>query len=223
LEGDKFNMVKFVWHGHACFELQGKNLTIVIDPFKGIGIPEPKAAGDIILCTHSHQDHNNVKPVMAKQGEAMEGFEGSKKIKGVAIRGIAAFHDDTKGSKRGKNSIYTFNLDGVQFCHLGDLGHELSAQMVEEIGKVDVLFVPVGGYFTIGPETATRVCEQLKANLIIPMHYKVPDLASSFDLLKTVDDFAKGKTNVDRTKGPIVNIEEANLPKEPRILILSLK
>ncbi len=223
MKGDEFKMVKLVWHGHACFELQGKNVTIVIDPFKGIGIPEPKAAADIVLCTHSHQDHNNVKAVMAKQGEALEGFEGSKKIKGVTIRGIAAFHDDTKGSKRGKNSIYTFNLDGVQFCHLGDLGHELSAQAVADIGKVDVLFVPVGGYFTIGPETATRVCEQLKPKMIIPMHYKMPKLASTFDPLKTVDDFAKGKNNIDRMKGAIANIEEANLPTEPRILVLSLK
>jgi L-ascorbate metabolism protein UlaG (beta-lactamase superfamily) len=216
-------MVKLVWYGHACFELQGKNITIVIDPFKGIGIPEPKAAADIVLCTHSHQDHNNVKPVMAKQGETLEDFEGSKKIKGIAVRGIASFHDDTKGSKRGKNSIYTFNLDGVQFCHLGDLGHELSDQTVEEIGKVDVLFVPVGGYFTIGPDTATRVCEQLKPNLIIPMHYKMPKLASTFDLLKTVDDFVEGKNNIDRVTGPVVKIEESNLPKEPRILVLSLK
>jgi L-ascorbate metabolism protein UlaG (beta-lactamase superfamily) len=223
LERAGFKLVKLVWHGHACFELQGKNVTVIIDPFKGIGIPEPKAAANIVLCSHSHQDHNNVKPVLAKQGETLEGFEGSKKMKGIAIRGIAAFHDDTKGSKRGKNSIYTFNLDGVQFCHLGDLGHELSAQMIEEIGKVDVLFVPVGGYFTIGPETAMRVCEQLKPKMIIPMHYKLPGLASSFNALKTVDDFVRGKSNTDTIKGPAVNIEELNLPKEPRILVLSLK
>ena len=216
-------MIRLIWHGHSCFELQGKNVTIVIDPFKGIGIPEPKATGDIVLCTHSHQDHNNVKPVLAKQGETLEGFVGSKKVKGVSVKGIAAFHDDATGSKRGKNSIYTFNLGGVQFCHLGDLGHELSAATVEEIGKVDVLFVPVGGYFTIGPETASRVCEQLKPKMIIPMHYKMPGLHSMFDQLKTVDDFLKGKSNMERTKGPVVNIEEGKLPKETRILVLSLK
>jgi L-ascorbate metabolism protein UlaG (beta-lactamase superfamily) len=216
-------LVKLVWHGHSCFELLGKNVTIVIDPFKGIGIAEPKAAADLVLCSHSHQDHNNIKPVLAKQGETLEGFVGSKKVKGVSVNGIAVFHDDAKGSKRGKNSIYTFNLDGVQFCHLGDLGHELSPQTVEEIGKVDVLFVPVGGYFTIGPETATGVCEQLKPKLILPMHYKMPGLSTTFDLLKTVDDFLKGKSNIDKIKGPLVTIEEGKLPKETRILVLSLK
>ena len=212
-----------MWHGHSCFELQGKNVTIVIDPFKGIGIIEPKATADLVLCTHSHQDHNNIKPVLAKQGETLEGFVGSKEVKDVSVKGIAVFHDDAKGSKRGKNSIYTFNLDGVQFCHLGDLGHEMSPQTVEEIGKVDALFVPVGGYFTIGPETATKVCEQLKPKLILPMHYRMPGLSSMFDQLKTVDDFLKGKSNIDRTKGPLATIEEAKLPKETKILVLSLK
>jgi len=176
-----------------------------------------------VLCSHSHQDHNNVKPVLAKKGETLEGFEGSKKIKGIVIRGISVFHDDTKGSKRGKNCIYTFSLDGVQFCHLGDLGHELSPAMVGDIGKVDVLFVPVGGYFTIGPEAAQRVCEQLKPKIIVPMHYKISGLSSSFDLLKTVDDFVKGKSNIDKTEGPVTSIEGPYLPKEPRILLLSLK
>jgi len=194
----------------------------VIDPFKGIGIPEPKAAADIVLCTHSHQDHNNVKPVLAKQGETLEGFVGSKKVKGVSVKGVAAFHDDATGSKRGKNSIYTFNLDGVQFCHLGDLGHELSSPTVEEIGEVDVLFVPVGGYFTIGPETATGVCERLKPKMIIPMHYRMPKLHSMFDQLKIADDFLKGKSNIERIKGPVVNVEEGKFSKETKILILSL-
>jgi len=216
-------LVRVTWHGHACFELQGKNVTIVADPFKGIGIPEPKAAADIVLCSHSHQDHNNVKPVLGKGGEVLESFVGSKKVKGVAIKGVAVFHDEAKGSKRGKNSIYTFNLDGVQFCHLGDLGHELSSATVAEIGEVDVLFVPVGGYFTIGPETATKACEQLKAKIAIPMHYRMPELTSTFDLLKTVDDFLEGKKNIERIKEPTVNVEKEQLPKETKTIVFSLR
>jgi L-ascorbate metabolism protein UlaG (beta-lactamase superfamily) len=193
------------------------------DPFKGIRIPEPKAAADIVLCSHSHQDHNNTKPVLGKKGQALEGFVGSKEIEGITIKGVAAFHDEAVGSKRGKNSIYTFNIDGVQFCHLGDLGHELSSPIAKEIGRVDALFVPVGGYFTIGPEAASRVCEQLEPKIVIPMHYRMPELSSTFDLLKTVDDFLSGKKNIERTKGNTVNVEEDKLPKETTILVLSLK
>ena len=144
-------------------------------------------------------------------------------MKGVSIKGVAAFHDEATGSKRGKNSIYTFNLDDVQFCHLGDLGHDLSSETLKEIGKIDVLFVPVGGYYTIGPETATKVCQRLKPKIIIPMHYRMPGLHSNFDSLKTVDDFLEGNKNVERTKGPVLNIEEGKLPKETEIIAPSLE
>jgi L-ascorbate metabolism protein UlaG (beta-lactamase superfamily) len=214
-----------LWHGHSCFELQGKSVTIVIDPFKGIGIPEPKAAADIVLVSHSHRDHNNVKPVLGSEGQVLENFVGSKEVKDVTVKGVAAFHDNAMGSRRGKNSIYAFGLDGIQFCHLGDLGHELPSSTVDDLGKVDVLFVPVGGFFTIGPETATKVCDQLKPKMILPMHYRMPGLRARvmFGFLKTVDDFLKGKNNVERIKGASVNIDENELPKETKIIVLSLE
>ena len=214
-----------LWHGHSCFELQGKSVTIVTDPFKGIGIPEPKAAADIVLVSHSHRDHNNVKPVLGSNGQVLENFVGSKEVKGVTVKGVAAFHDNAMGSRRGKNSIYAFDLDGIQFCHLGDLGHELPSSTVDDLGKVDVLFVPVGGFYTIGPETATKVCDQLKPKMILPMHYRMPGLRARlmFGFLKTVDDFLKGKNNVERIKGASVNIDENELPKETKIIVLSLE
>jgi L-ascorbate metabolism protein UlaG (beta-lactamase superfamily) len=197
----------------------------VTDPFKGVGIPEPKAAADIVLVSHGHRDHNNVKPVLGTDGQVLESFVGSKEVKGVTIKGVAAFHDNANGSRRGKNSIYTFGLDGVQFCHLGDLGHELPSSTVDDLGKVDVLFVPVGGFFTIGPETATKVCDQLKPKIIVPMHYRMPGLRARvmFGFLKTADDFLQGKNNVERIKGASVNIDENELPKETKIIVLSLK
>jgi L-ascorbate metabolism protein UlaG (beta-lactamase superfamily) len=217
-------LVRVLWHGHSCFELQGKSVTVVTDPFKGIGIPEPKAAADIVLVSHGHRDHNNVKPVLGKDGQVLESFVGFKEIKGVTVKGVATFHDNATGSKRGKNSVYTFGLDGVQFCHLGDLGHELSSLTVEDLGRVDVLFVPVGGFFTIGPETATTVCEKLSPKVIIPMHYRMLGLRGRimFGFLKPVDDFLKGKNNVERVEGSSVNIDASALLKT-KIIVLSLE
>ena len=194
------------------------------DPFKGVGIPEPRAAADIVLVSHGHRDHNNVKPVLGKDGEVLESFTGFKEIKGVAIKGVATYHDNARGSRRGKNSVYTFGLDGIQFCHLGDLGHELPSSTVEELGKVDVLFVPVGGFFTIGPETATKICKEVNPKMIIPMHYRMGGLRARvmFGFLKGVDDFLKGKNNVDRMKGPFVNVDASTLPSETKIIVLSL-
>lgn len=220
-----FDLVKVLWHGHSCFELQGKTVTVVTDPFKGIGIPEPKAAADIVLVSHGHRDHNNVKPVLAKDGEVLESFTGNKEVKGLTIKGVETFQDNSNGSRRGKNTVYTFGLDGVQFCHLGDLGHDLTSSTVEEIGKLDVLFVPVGGFFTIGPETATTVCEKLNPKIIIPMHYRMPGLRARimFGFLKTVDDFSKGKSNIERIQGPSINVDADTLPNETKIIILSLE
>jgi L-ascorbate metabolism protein UlaG (beta-lactamase superfamily) len=197
----------------------------VTDPFKGIGIPEPKAAADIVLVSHAHRDHNNVKPVLGTNGQVLESFVGSTEVKGVTIKGVATFHDNAMGSRRGKNSVYTFGLDGVQFCHLGDLGHELPPSTVNDLGKVDVLFVPVGGFFTIGPETATKVCDQLKPEIIVPMHYRMHGLRARLMLgfLKTVDNFLEGKNNVERIKGASLNIDENELPKETKIIVMSLE
>jgi L-ascorbate metabolism protein UlaG (beta-lactamase superfamily) len=216
-------LVEIKWFGHSCFELKSRNLTLITDPFKGIGIPEPIATADIVLCSHSHQDHNNAKPVLSKDGQLLEGSAGSKQIKGITIKGVESFHDDMDGSKRGKNTIYTFKLDDISFCHLGDLGHKLSPSTIKQIGTVDVLFIPVGGYFTIGPETATEVCKQLNPRIIIPMHYRMPELSPTFNLLKTVDDFLDEKENIEKKNKDKLSLEESDLPKEQRIVILSLK
>jgi len=219
------SLVKILWHGHSCFELQGKSVTVVTDPFKGIGLPEPKAAADIVLVSHGHRDHNNVKPVLGKEGQVFESFTGSKEVKGVTVKGVATFHDNAAGSRRGKNSVYTFGLDGIQFCHLGDLGHELQSSTVEDLGKIDVLFVPVGSFFTIGPETATSICEKLNAKIILPMHYRMPGLRARimFGFLKPVDDFLKGKNNVEKIDDSFVNIDTKTLPPETKIFVLSLQ
>ena len=215
-------MVKVTWNGHSCFELKGQDLTMVTDPFKSIGLPEPRAAADIVLCSHSHYDHNNTKPVLRKNGQVFEAFTGSGHLTGITIKGVPSFHTKNQAPNVEKNSIYVFDLDGISFCHLGDLGHELSSSTIEQIGKVDVLFIPVGGHFTIGPETATTVCEQLDPRIIIPMHFRMPGLASIFDPLKTVDAFLEGKKNIDRIKGANIDIEENKLPRQTRILIMNL-
>lgn len=165
-------MVEIIWHGHACFELRGTSVTLVFDPFTGIGIPEPKAQADIVLCSHSHRDHNNVASVLKREGTVLEGYVGPYTyFQGIPIQGIATFHDDAEGSKRGKNSIYEAQLDGLTFCHLGDLGHNLTDIQADQIGAVDVLFTPVGGEPTISPDMASTIAARLKPKIVVPMHY----------------------------------------------------
>ena len=216
--------MEVVWHGHACFELRGRETTVVFDPFQGLGIPEPSA--DLVLCSHSHRDHNNSSPVLNEDGVVLEGFIGETETKGISVRDVSSFHDTAKGSQRGKNSIYTFQLDGLRFCHLGDLGHDLTDKQIKEIGDVDVLFTPVGGGPTIGPDMASSITDRLDPRIVVPMHYNadVPGqnqwIGSHFH---RVDAFLpEDLKKVEKMDEQSFKITKETLPKDKKIVVLSL-
>jgi L-ascorbate metabolism protein UlaG (beta-lactamase superfamily) len=216
-------MVEIIWHGHACFELRGKEVTVVFDPFAGIGLPEPKAEADIVLCSHSHGDHNNAQPVLKKGGTILEGFVGAREVQGVQVKGVATFHDTTGGSQRGRNSIYNIQLDNVAFCHLGDLGHDLTREQVRGIGEVDVLFIPIGGGPTIGLVEAPSIVESLKPKIIVPMHYNigVEGMPEFFTKLNRVEDYLRDKKNLERVRSRSFTVTKDSLPKEQKIVALT--
>jgi L-ascorbate metabolism protein UlaG (beta-lactamase superfamily) len=198
----------------------------MFDPFGGIGLPEPRAKADMVLCSHSHGDHNNVKPVLKERGVVLEGFVGTKQIEDIPVKGVATLHDATGGSQRGKNSVYIVQLDGLKLCHLGDLGHDLTAEQAKEIGKVDVLFTPVAGGATIGPDVAGSVITKLDPKIIIPMHYNTglseasPWLSRAMPI--ALDEFLKGKNNIEKTKGPSLSVTKESLSKEQNIVVPKL-
>lgn len=163
--------MKIQWLGQASFLLTlngGK--TIITDPFQEIGYPIPGIAADIVTVSHQHRDHNGVENVPGKpyiiRNEGVYSFEE------IIITGIHSYHDKSKGEQRGRNIIFVIETEGIRVCHLGDLGHFLETEHIEKIGKVDVLMVPVGGYYTISPDEAVKVVEELKPRYVLPMHYK---------------------------------------------------
>jgi L-ascorbate metabolism protein UlaG (beta-lactamase superfamily) len=218
-------LVEVIWHGHACFEVRGTKAVVVFDPFEGLGIPEPRAEADVVLCSHSHRDHNNFGPVLRAGGTVLEGFVGVKEIHGVSVKGIASFHDAVSGSQRGANSIYVVPLDEVRFCHLGDLGHELTDKHVEDIGEIDVLFTPVGGGPTIGPDLAAATVEQLNPRIVVPMHYnaELPGQSEWMEArLHKVDAYlTRSQGKVERLDSPSLHITKATLPKDRTIIVPS--
>lgn len=167
------------WHGHACFELvSSKGTVVVIDPHDGrsLGLKPPRVQADIVLITHEHFDHNAFA-VVAKPGASVLSMRvGSEQIKDVAVKGVESYHDRERGRRRGRNVIYRVTVDGINFVHLGDLGHELGEEHRRELAPVDVLMVPVGGTFTVGPQEAWKVIDALKPLVVIPMHYWVQGL-----------------------------------------------
>ncbi len=181
------------WHGHACFEIDG-SVKVVTDPHDGrsIGLAPPKASADIILVSHNHFDHNAEGAVRGKDSFVIHDPVMTVE-KGVRIEGIPANHDASGGAKRGKITMFRFEVDGVSFCHLGDLGHELDETLVDRIAPLDILFVPVGDTFTIGPQAARTVIDAVDPKVAIPMHYRVPGLGISLQPVQKFLDVVKGR------------------------------
>lgn len=168
------------WYGQSCFRLESKGVSVLIDPFsKEIGLRAPRLNDNIFLVTHEHYDHNNV-PLAG--GEAMpEQFvirgPGEYEKSGIHFEGILSYHDNTQGTERGLNTIYLIKMEDMRLCHLGDLGQsKLTDEQVEAIGDVDILFVPVGGKYTIDGKEAAEVVKQIEPKAIVPMHYKAGGL-----------------------------------------------
>lgn len=189
--------MQIIWKGQSCFEItaspiKGGQVKIVIDPYsEEIGLKLPKMEADIILSTHSHHDHNNVKaisPIGSGKPFLIEG-PGEYEIKNVYIRGIPSWHDSQEGKERGENTIYSIETEDLKICHLGDFGqNELTDEQMESIGEVDVLMVPVGGVYTIEAKEALKVMSQVEPKITLPMHYSLPKLKVK---LEGVDKFLK--------------------------------
>jgi len=212
-------MLQIRWHGHACFEITN-DVTLVTDPHDGksIGIPAPNVSGDVILVSHDHYDHNSVKTV-EKEDSKVVTDERKKNISNIEIKGIESFHDECNGAKRGKNIIYKFIMDDISFCHLGDLGHELDDDDVQKIGDVDILFIPVGGTFTVDAEQAWKVINSIKPKIAIPMHYKIGGLSLPID---SVDPFLEKNIFKTLKVGNEIDIEKEDLPSEMEIWTFTL-
>jgi len=211
--------MKVKWLGHSCFLITSKDgIRIITDPYavgEGINYSPIKETADIVVVSHEHDDHNNVSAVQGKP-EVVKG-DGIKTAKGIQFRGIATYHDANKGKQRGPNIVFCFTLDDMKLCHLGDLGHVLTQEQIEEVGVIDILFIPVGGFFTIDAADASRVCDQLAPKVIIPMHFKTPKCTYP---IAGVEDFLKGKKDVRKMNCSELKFEREKLPSATEIELL---
>jgi len=215
----KNNMLQIRWHGHSCFEITNDK-TIVTDPHDGksIGIPAPSVQADIILVSHDHYDHNSVKTV-EKTGSKVVTDSRKRSIDTVEIQGIDSFHDETKGAKRGNNIMFKFTMDNITFCHLGDLGHTLDDETASKIGQVDILFIPIGGTFTVDDKKAWTVIKRIKPKIVVPMHYKIGGLSLP---IAGIDAFLEQNPYNVIHVGNEIDIEKEDLPDDPEVWTFTL-
>ena len=204
------------WLGHSCFRLKGRQATVITDPYPpDLGYSLGKPTAHIVTVSHRHPGHSYVQGI-AGEPRLVTG-PGEYEISGVLITGIATFHDRERGQKRGKNTVYLIEIDGVSVCHLGDLGHVLTAEQIEEIGNVDVLLLPVGGVSTLNAPMAAEVVRQLEPKAVVPMHYKTE--AINWEM-EPVDKFLKeiGVKQIDSQ--PKLSFTGSGLPASTQIFLL---
>lgn len=191
--------MKIEWFGHSCFRI---NESLAIDPYQDgsvPGLPVLRISANKVICSHQHSDHNGVECVDIIPGDANM----------FTITQIPSWHDDQQGALRGPNTINLIESDGFRIAHLGDLGCELDDTQKDALQNLDILMIPVGGFFTIDANLAATIAKELNPKCIIPMHYRGDDFG--YDELGTVDLFTKHFADV-RKVGNIIETD-ADMPK----------
>ena len=206
--------------GHSCFKIEekidDKSVSVLTDPFsKDIGLKAPNVEADIVTVSHDHYDHNNVASL--RGNPFVIDSAGEFDVKGVIVEGIRSYHDEKNGSDRGINIIYRFDIEGISLAHLGDLGNALDNKQLEKLGGVDILFIPVGGKYTLDAKKAVEVISQIEPRMVIPMHYQVKDL--KIDGLDAVDKFIK-ELGIEVNYEEKIKINKKDLPSDDMRLVV---
>lgn len=208
--------------GHSSFFIKTKQGTVVTDPFliEGIGYPKNITA-DIVTVSHGHSDHNNIAAI---GGEPLViEYAGEYEKQGIRIDGFKTYHDAKQGVERGGNIIFKITVEGVRILHLGDLGHSLSNDILEEIGDIDIVLVPVGGFYTIDANTASSIVKDIEPSIVIPMHYLEETMIGNnvFEgKIASVQDFLTkmGAANIQKSEKLVITKEMLNASMQVIVL-----
>lgn len=211
--------MKIEYLGHSCFKLtESTGTSVVCDPYDpSVGYDIPDVSADAVTVSHHHYDHDNVKAVGGNP--AVIDGECSYDLPGVEINAIKSFHDGTRGKKRGDNLIFKFRMDGIDICHLGDLGEACSSELIDVLLPVNVLLIPVGGNYTIDAEMAKEYVDRIMPDIVIPMHYRTKDCKLDVD---KADEFLERFDSecVEEIDGNKIELSRSDLSGETKIIVL---
>lgn len=173
-------MFEIYYLGHAAFKIKTNEATVIIDPFdpRFVGLPWNKQIADLVLITHSHEDHDysagiEGSPYIVKN-------PGEYEVKGIQVFGLPAYHDKKKGEDRGNMILYLIEVEGIVIAHLGDLGHSLDQEQLKQLENVDILMIPVGNPNALSVKEAVETVKELEPSIVVPMHYLVEGMTDTW-------------------------------------------
>jgi len=204
-------MVTIKWFGHSMWRISTDTCTIIIDPFNDIGFPMPQnLTADIVISSHEHQDHNNFKLITAPFQKVTQ--IGTYSVKGVTIKMIESHH-----SKRNLNDNFMslIMIDGMSLLHCGDLGVIPDPEKLGAITDIDILFVPIGGGYTIDATEAKQLIELVHPKIVFPMHYRMDRSTVN---IAGFEPFEKLFTDIEYLDKDTVSIAKGDLPDKMRII-----
>ncbi len=206
------------YYGHSLFALEtAKGETIITDPYdESVGYPMGQLRGDIVTVSHEHHDHNNLSLIKGTPA-VCRGTKVFTPLPGIRIMGYPSYHDGKKGAQRGQNTLFLIEADGLSILHLGDLGHTLDKEMIKALTPVDVLMVPVGGYYTIDAKEAAQVCRALGPKVIIPMHYRTAH--SGGMPIAPVKDFLR-EMDASPQEMPLIRLTREDIGEQPPLALI---
>ena len=203
--------VQVTYLGHACFMLECNGYRTVLDPYRhGMvpGLPGLNITAEAVYCSHQHDDHGFVEAVQLKATTQPAPY---------TLEEIETPHDDQNGQLRGMNTVRIFDFDGIRIAHLGDLGCEPQADLLEQLQNIDCLLIPVGGFYTIDAATAKKIVDATNPKVTIPMHYRTDH--SGFDRIAHISDFTQYFTQIES----VDNTVSLTSNTQKQILVINYK
>jgi len=208
------------YHGHAQFLIEtATGLRILTDPYdQSVPFPWHPVRADVVTISHEHFDHNCLDKVQGQPSVVRELGE-QQPAEGLQVTGYASWHDDRQGAERGPNRIYIMCFDGLRLAHLGDLGAVPQQPVLDALKGVDLLLIPVGGTYTLGPKEAAALCHELSPRIIIPMHFKRGE--QGFQNIQPVDDFVAALAPLEASHQPLLRITRRDIGEAPGLVVLT--
>jgi L-ascorbate metabolism protein UlaG (beta-lactamase superfamily) len=216
--------MKITYRGHSAFVVESGQTTILIDPYdEQVGYPMDRVRASFVLVSHEHGDHNNVALAEGRPRVIRGLVEGKwrtikETVDGFMISSVGTYHDDAKGAKRGRNTVFIIEAEGLRIVHLGDLAHPLDDEATKAIGRSDVLMLPVGGHFTIDAAQAHAAATRLRPGIVIPMHYKT-EVNAGWPIA-TIDPYLAG-VRAPKRVGHTITVEKATVPRDPEVWVMT--